>query len=302
MAVNLEYYKYFYFVAKYKNMTKAAEALYSNQPNVTRIMNNLEHELGCRLLERNNRGITLTQEGEQLYSHVELAFSQLQSGEKELKKILNLEKGIIYIGTSEAALHGYLVPKLVEFHKKYPNIRFKIYNYTSPEAIKALREERIDLAVIVSPKEIVAGFEKTSLKSFTDILACGNEHKELAQRKMHINELIDYPLVMIGQNSRTYVDYRQWFLENDCIMGPDIEVATTDLILPMIENNLGIGFLPYEFAKHALKDGKINQITLYENIPEREICLVMDKKRNLSTAAKELISLLKQKDEKIEKI
>lgn len=298
MTVNLEYYKYFYYVAKYKNMTKAAEALLSNQPNVTRIMNNLEHDLGCKLLIRNNRGISLTQEGEQLYEHVALAFSQLQSGEKELKKVLNLEKGIIYIGTSEAALHGYLVPELVEFHKLYPNIRFKIYNFTSPEAIRALREERIDLAVIVSPKEIVAGFEKTSLKSFTDILACGLEYKKLSEKKIHLNELMDYPLVMIGQNSRTFVDYRQWFLEHDLIMEPDIEVATTDLILPMIENNLGIGFLPYEFAKRALKDNKIVEISLYEQIPQREICLVMDKKRSLSTAARELVELLKKKKQK----
>lgn len=45
MNVNFEYYKIFYYVAKYKNFTKAAHALNNSQPNVTRAMNCLEHEL-----------------------------------------------------------------------------------------------------------------------------------------------------------------------------------------------------------------------------------------------------------------
>lgn len=54
--MNLDYYKTFYYVALSKNFTKAAELLGNNQPNVTRSMNNLEAELGCRLFARSNRG------------------------------------------------------------------------------------------------------------------------------------------------------------------------------------------------------------------------------------------------------
>ena len=42
MDINFEYYKIFYYVAKYKNITRAAAALGSNQPNVTRVMKLLE--------------------------------------------------------------------------------------------------------------------------------------------------------------------------------------------------------------------------------------------------------------------
>lgn len=57
--MNLDYYKTFYYVALSKNFTKAAELLGNNQPNVTRSMNNLEAELGCRLFARSNRGVSL---------------------------------------------------------------------------------------------------------------------------------------------------------------------------------------------------------------------------------------------------
>ena len=70
MDVNFEYYKAFYYVAKYRNITKAAAALGSSQPNVTRMMKLLETQLNCRLFIREARGVSLTNEGEQLYSHV----------------------------------------------------------------------------------------------------------------------------------------------------------------------------------------------------------------------------------------
>ena len=55
MDINFEYYKIFYFVAKYQNITKAAAALGSNQPNVTRIMKLLESQLNCKLFIRGAR-------------------------------------------------------------------------------------------------------------------------------------------------------------------------------------------------------------------------------------------------------
>ena len=56
MDINFEYYKIFYYVAKYRNITKAAAALGSNQPNVTRIMKLLETQLNCRLFVRRPGG------------------------------------------------------------------------------------------------------------------------------------------------------------------------------------------------------------------------------------------------------
>ena len=84
MNVNYEYYKIFYFVGKYGNFTKAAQALNNSQPNVTRAMNNLEHEMQCTLFIRTNRGVRLTPEGENLYSRVSAAMAQIQAAEEEL--------------------------------------------------------------------------------------------------------------------------------------------------------------------------------------------------------------------------
>lgn len=59
MEVTYDYYRIFYYAAKYKSFSQAATILMSNQPNVTRAIHNLESQLGCRLFIRSNRGQSL---------------------------------------------------------------------------------------------------------------------------------------------------------------------------------------------------------------------------------------------------
>ena len=82
MDINFEYYKVFYYVAKYENITKAAVAIGSSQPNVTRIMKLLESQLGCSLFMRGARGISLTQRGE-----LRLPAERWRSGRRRLRCI-----------------------------------------------------------------------------------------------------------------------------------------------------------------------------------------------------------------------
>ena len=111
MSISYEYYKIFYYVGKYKSFSKAAKILNNSQPNITRTMNNLETELGCKLFIRSNKGVALTSEGEKLFLHVQAAHEQLQMGEAEINSLKNLHNERISIGFSigitEILLHGW---------------------------------------------------------------------------------------------------------------------------------------------------------------------------------------------------
>jgi len=84
MDINFEYYKVFYYAVKCGSLTKAAKAMHSSQPGISRTIRLLEQSLGCILLLRSNRGVSLTPEGELLYAHVCAAVKQLQAAEKKL--------------------------------------------------------------------------------------------------------------------------------------------------------------------------------------------------------------------------
>lgn len=293
MAVNYEYYRCFYYVAKYKNLTRAASAMMSSQPNVTRVMRGLEQELGCRLITRSNRGVTLTEEGERLYQHVAVAFEQLRLGEEALTRSGGLREGSVSIGASETAIHGLLLGVLRRFHQEYPGVRLKIRNCTTPQAFSALRDGQIDFAVITAPVEPEQRpFRRTCLKAFRDILIGGRQFAGLSGRPLHLAELADYPLVSLSRDTGTFQLYSRFYMAHGLELDPDMEVATTDLILPLVENDLGLGFLPYEFAEKALRDGRVVRLELAEPIPERHICLVQDTRNSLGPAARALRQML----------
>lgn len=297
MAVTYDYYRIFYYVAKYKNFTQAARVLMSSQPNVTRAMNNLESELGCRLFIRSNRGITLTPEGIRLYTRVASAHAQLQAAEEELSGDRDLHTGVVSIGASGTALHIFLLPILQEFHLKYPGIRIHIFNYTSNQAIPALRNAIVDFAVITTPTGAAKPLTEIPLKHFQEILVGGPQFARLIQTPLSLSDLPDYPLVFLNRQTKTFELYNRLFLKNGISLRPEIEAATIDQILPMIIYDLGIGFLPEEFVQPALDAGKVFHIPMTSEIPQRTVCLVKDVNRPISIASKELEKMIIAKKE-----
>ena len=290
--MNLDYYKTFYYVALSKNFTRAAELLGNNQPNVTRSMNNLEAELGCRLFSRSNRGVSLTPIGEKLFEYVSAAMNNLEMGEEEIKKTLNIENGLVTIGSSETALRLMLLERLSTFHEEHPKINFRISSYSTPQAIQALKEGKVDFSVISTPADIKKPLHRIPLVTFQDVLIGGPKYRELASQTRSLSELMSYPFVSLAPETGTRMFYTQYFMNQRLSFHPEIEVAATDQILLMIRYNLGIGFCPDDLAADFIARGEICQIHLKEEIPKRQICLVTDDTKVLSTAAKKLLNAL----------
>lgn len=292
MNVNFEYYRIFYYVAKYSNFTKAAHVLNNSQPNITRAMNCLEHEVNCTLFIRTNRGVYLTPEGERLYTRVSAAMMQLQLAEEELSDSVGLEHGSISIGATETALNIYLLDRLKKFHIAYPGVRLKICNHSTPQAIRSVRSGEIDFAVVTTPTDLEAPLKEIQLQSFQEILVGGKTFTALGSQVLSLQELEAYPMISLGAETTTYYFYHQLFLSHGVELVPDTEAATTDQILPLVKSELGLAFLPEAMAADAIQKHEVIPITLRDEIPKRYVCMVYDSKRPMSMAAQKLKKIL----------
>lgn len=101
-----------------------------------------------------------------------------------------------------------------------------------------------------------------------------------------------YPYICLGKETTTYHFYNQLFLKYGVEIIPDTEAATTDQVLPLVKSELGLAFLPEEMTEEALAKHEIIQIRLKEEIPERYVCMVYDRKRPMSVAAQKLKQIL----------
>lgn len=292
MDVHFDYYRIFYYVAKYQNFTHAANVLLSSQPSVTRCIQNLENELGCRLFIRSKRGVTLTPEGELLFGRVAPAYENIMKGEEELSQALSSNCGTVSIGATEIAMRCFLLEQLTAFHAQYPDVRLKIVTYTTVHAVSDLRDGKIDMAIVTTPLHFDAPLKSTQLKPFQDILVGGPDYAHLASQTLSLRDLSAYPMIGMAGTTMSRQFYEDFYSSCNLAFRPDIELTTTDLVLPMAEQNLGLAFLPEELALPSLRSGTICRLSLLEEIPDRHICLVRDPHRPLGSAARQFLHLL----------
>ena len=285
--MTIQQLQYVMEISRTGSVSKAAKTLFLSQPNLSNAIKNLENELGCRLFTRSKSGMKLTPEGRTFYSYVSAGCAQFFKGESDLKDRLSLEKGTISISATETALHCYLFQAMEEFSRKYPKVHFQILNNSTRDSIQAVRDGKVDMAVVSSlPLHMGDPLKMKVLRSYREILIGGPRFEQLKGRKCSLRELSDLPWISLTSEAISRNFLNSYFLQYGLTFSPDLELATTDLILPAVRHNLGIGFIPEEIAAEDLKAGVVFAIDLEEAFPERNVLMIRDSEYPLSVAAK----------------
>ncbi|MBE6753246.1 MAG: LysR family transcriptional regulator [Ruminococcaceae bacterium] len=287
MNISYDHYRVFYNVAKYKSFTRAAEVMYSNQPNLTRAIKTLERQLGCTLFERTNKGVRLTEDGKELYEHIAIAFEHIQAGEEAVSAKHSMDYGLVSIGATEIALRCCLLPILRGYHQLYPGIRIKLLNVSSPQALRMIENKLVDFAVVTTPADITGKLTATKLSLLQEVPVCSKSFP--IKESVSFAELAEYPIISLGAGTSTFDFYSNEFLKRNCSFSPDIEAATADQILPLVKYGLGIGFVPEQFLE---TENDVCAVSLSEPLPTREIILARKKGHTLPLPAKELVDMI----------
>ena len=292
MKMNLESYKIFYFVAKCKSITAAAEKLCISQPAVSQSIKQLEKGLGCELFLRTSKGVELTEEGKILFFYVEKGYDSFLMGEAKLEERLNFDKGYVRIGASDMTLQFYLLPFLEKFHEKYPNIKVIVTNGPPPDTLNHLYQHTIDFGIVSSPFEKKEEVHVKKVKEIEDIFVAGSRFLHLKDKILSYEELENQPIICLEKNTstRTYVD--QCLKEQQVVLKPEFELATSDMIVQFAKRNLGIGSVVKEFAKDLLETGDVFQLQFQQSMKSRDICIVTSDKNPTSLAAKKLLEMM----------
>ncbi len=169
MSENLEYYKVFYYAARFGSLTMAGTELSISQPAVSQALKQLESALMVKLFVRSARGIRLTPEGEILYRHVKAGYEQILLGEKKLSSMLRLDYGELRIGASDMTLKFYLLPLLEAYHEKFPGIKVTVTNAPTPETLDLLRQGKIDFGAVSMPFQAGGELSVTPVKEIEDV-------------------------------------------------------------------------------------------------------------------------------------
>lgn len=292
MNGNLEYYRVFYHVCKSGSLTTASERLCISQPAVSQAIKQLEKSLGSQLFLRTSKGVKMTPEGEKLYSYVRRGYELIIDGENKLKKMIDLETGEVRIGASDMTLKYYLLPFLEKFHERYPNIKVTVTNAPTTETIQFLYQGKIDFGIVSSPFATKSHVEVTNVKEIEDIFIAGTKFSTLKDKKLDYKQLKEYPIICLEKNTSTRTFLDNYLMGNNIILEPEIELATSDMIVEFSKRNFGIGCIMSEFAREQLESGELFALNFNKKLPKRNFCIITDKKNPISYAGNKLLEMM----------
>lgn len=149
--MDIKQLKYFLTIAEEGKITSAAKKLNIAQPPLSYHLKLLEEELGTKLMDRGNRKIHLTAAGKILKNRAEQILKLVDSTEKELKDFSKGIRGTISIGTVSSS-GATLFPDIIEnFHRKYPDVNFEVWEGNTYKILEILNSGVIDVGIVRTP-------------------------------------------------------------------------------------------------------------------------------------------------------
>ena len=265
-------YRIFYTVAKTGNISKAAKELYISQPAISKSIQKLEESMNCELFRRSSRGVSLTEEGELLYSHVKVAFETLALGEDRLRNSIELGVGHLKIGVSSTLCKYMLLPYLKEFIKLYPHINISITCQSTNDTLKLLEENKIDVGLIGKP-ESLKNIDFYYLAEIKDIFVATKDYlRNLKARGVKEDRILQSSTIMLldkNNMTRQYID--DYLQENHIVVQDSIDISSMDLLIEFAKISVGVACVIREFVKKELADGSLIEIPLGFPIHKREV-------------------------------
>ncbi|MCM3740637.1 LysR family transcriptional regulator [Oceanobacillus luteolus] len=288
MKGQLDLYRVFHIVSKNKSFSKAAKELFMTQSAVSQSILRLEKELEVQLFHRTPKGAVLTNEGKVLHEHVSSALGIIDVAEDKIQAFKGLRRGELRIAVGDTISRYFLLPFLEEYHARFPGIKLKILNGTTPEILDYIKAREADVGVCNLP---IADeqFRVIPCMKIHDIFVCGEKYRRISKIPVSFDHLMQLPLILFEKNtiSRRYVD--EFFEERGYAISPVFELGSYDLLMDFAKSNLGISCVVREFSQEYLNRGILHEVLLEETIPSREIGIVNLKSVPLSPAAEKFV-------------
>ena len=286
MNQNLNYYKAFYMVAKYKNISKAADALFISQPAISKSLSRLEENLGCTLFSRTSRGVSLTADGEILYERIREAFAAIEAGEEELRHRTELGIGQLRIGVSTTLCKYILLPYLQNFIRQHPHIRITIECQSTLHTVELLESGQIDIGLIGASKHH-GTLAFLPLKKIQDTFVATQSYLDNLSIREHTDSdlFLSATLMLLDEENITRQYINDYFYRNQIKTNQILEVSSMDLLIEFAKIGIGAACVIREFVEQELKESTLIEIPMAEPIESRSIGFAYSNSHNLSKSA-----------------
>lgn len=239
--MDLKQLSYYTAIVDEGSISAAAKKLHISQPPLSNQMKLLENELGVVLFERGLRSITLTDAGKLMYTRAKTMLDMASATKMEIDNLGNGLGGTLRIGMISSTAIGNIARRLMNFHKRYPDVKYQIYEGNTLQMLDALKTSQVDVALVRAP------FSEDGLVCHKydeeDFVAAGP--KDMFPEEKSFQALEEVPLIL----------YRRWepalrrmFEDRGMVFRPTCITDNAWTCIQMARAGMGVAFVPESYA------------------------------------------------------
>ena len=180
-------------VALRGSFSAAADALHFTQSAVSQQMAALEREAGMPLVERNARGVRLTEAGEALVRHTDVILARLADAEAELEAIAGLRGGRVRLASFPSAGATIAPRAIARFREHHPDVDVSLVMAEPPEGIEKLRAGEVDVALLIDTpweRSTDTAIEKEHLLDDPMYVCLPKAHERAGRARLRLEDLV----------------------------------------------------------------------------------------------------------------
>lgn len=296
VRLKLRHYQLFLALDEQRNLHRAAAQLKMSQPAASKLLSDLEANLGIRLFERHPRGLIPNWYGEIMIRHAHSMLSALHQTGEELNALREGNAGTVAVGTVMAPAVTLLTSAIERVHRERPGLKISVDVDVSKVLVPRLLEGELDFAITRIPPGIdTERFVFEEIGEEVLCFVCRKGHPLMAKTSLRLADMSAYPWVLqpTGALMRQRVD--SLFLHHQ-VAPPQQIVDTADLLLSLalVDKSNSITVTTKEAADLLCPAQRFYLLPFSETLSVQPYGLVSLRHQRLSPGAAALMTTLRE--------
>ncbi|WP_210081821.1 LysR family transcriptional regulator [Pantoea endophytica] len=235
--------RYFTEVVRQQSFTRAAEKLFVTQPTISKMLRQLEEELGCTLLLREGRKLHLTDSGQAVYQRGLVILQEFHQLEAQLGDINQLKTGELRLGIPPM-VGMQMAGSISAFRRRYPGVQLKISEFGGLTAQQAVLSGALDIALTALPIESELPLNTLELMHHPLCVLLPRSEQWRDHRKVGLAELAEHPLLILNEEFALNRQIRRAFQRQNLTPTIALRSAQWDFLAAMVQAGMGLAILP----------------------------------------------------------
>ncbi|MCL2294345.1 MAG: LysR family transcriptional regulator [Spirochaetes bacterium] len=291
--MNLYHLKTFYYTAKCRSLTKAADILCITQPAVTKQIKLLQSYYDLKFIDVIGKKVILTDAGEHLYAIADKIFDMEIQAEESIKDFQDSSRGRISILSCESFGAYYLPYIISNYNKSNRNINISVIIRHNESIVSNTVELNNDIGFVSKP---IHNPKISVQEILEDNIVCVVPYNYPLRRKdcLEVADIDGCNLIVHEKDSVTRKMTEAFIKKNNLNVNIHYEVSNNEAIKRLVEQGLGISFMSSYIVSEELKTGRLIALPVEDENFNRKYYMIHHVDKYFPKPLKDFMDLVRQ--------